>query len=113
MAVDVGRIIREAGPPKGIAGGIMSEASLCEDAILERLAEREVKMKAVILADAGRVKRLLHCGNVVVAEADRLQIGKAPPDLAQRRLDRKRSPVGGDAFGLVSNRFQDVAVAHP
>src|SRR6188768_3039836 len=63
--VDEGRHARllwcQAPRPDCIALGIVTEALLVTATILERLAEREVKVKRVIVRDFP-AKRLAHCG---------------------------------------------------
>ncbi len=51
--------------------------------ILQRLAEREMEMIAVLLADIGPRDLPAHDVDVVGLEAERLEVGEAPPCLAR------------------------------
>ena len=81
--------------------------------ILKRLAEGEMEMEAIFVRQLRMIEGTLHRGEIVIAEGDRLEICKAPPDFAQLRRDRDRPPIGVDAVCLPPDRLQHMAVGHP
>ena len=64
----------------------MAEGGCGVALVLQRLAEREMEMKLVLFGQIGRGERRLHRGDVRRVEADGLQVGEAPPDLAEAGL---------------------------
>ena len=89
----------------------MRERLVTPAKIVKRLAQRELDVEAVVVLEVCAGERLLHRRDVVVGELDRLQIREAPPDFAQRRIERDRLAIGGDGFVLPADRLQHVAVA--
>ena len=70
------------------------------------LAEGEVDVDAVLRAESGVGQCRAHRGNVVGREAIGLEVGKAPPRLAEARLERESGAIGGDRFIDPAYRFQ-------
>src|SRR5918994_7664917 len=101
MLPDVLRIVIQLGMAEAIALRIMDEARLGVLAILERLAEREMEMEAVVVAEPFRVQGRPHGVDIGILEADRLEIGQAPPDFAERWPDGDGAAIGGNALGLL------------
>src|SRR5206468_372775 len=99
--------------PKGVGTRIMGKRFLGATSVVHRLAKREVEMEAVHIAEAGRRQRLLHGLDVGLVELDGFQVRQAPPRLAERRSDRERLAIRGDAFSLAADRLEHVAVAEP
>jgi hypothetical protein len=69
-------------------------------------------MEAVFVADAA-IQRRLHRGDVIGGEFDGFQVGEAPPDFAQSRLNVERAAIGGDPVCLPPHGFQHMAIRHP
>ncbi len=76
------------------------------------LAERELEVEAVVVGDAFRQCRG-HRRDVGGVEGHRLEVGEAPPRLAERRGLRQRLAVGGDRLRRPPDGLQRMAVAHP
>ena len=72
-----------------------------------------MEMHAVDRLQRGVVDSGPHGGKVFRREAERLQVGKAPVGLAQRRLARDALTVSGNAVLLPPFGFQYVSVAEP
>jgi hypothetical protein len=70
-------------PPQVIAFGIMREGVGVIAGIFEGLAEREMEVEPIFLAEIGGFERATHGGDVVRVEGDGLQVGQAPPGFAQ------------------------------
>ena len=75
----------------------MRERLVASAEVVQRLAERELEMEAIVVLEVVATERLLHGGNVGLVELDRLEVGEAPPGLAQRRIERDRLAIGGYA----------------
>ena len=78
---------------------------------MQRLAERELELEPVVFVEIAALQRGLHRGHVVVVEVHGLQIGEAPPGVAERRLQGDRLAIGGETVRLTPDRLQQVAVA--
>ena len=91
----------------------MAEGWLVLPLILERLAERELEMQSIIIRQAVRLERRAHRAHVLAVEAKGLEIGEAPVDFTERRLQGSGAAVGRYALGQASLRLQRVAVTHP
>ncbi len=70
-------------------------------------------MEAVLLGDVAPLDLAAHRRDVVLRKADGLQIGQAPPCLAEVGQQIHRPSIGGDAVVLAAHRLQHVAIAHP
>ena len=81
--------------------------------VLERLAEREVEVIAVLFADVGPRELPAHDGDVARLEAERLEVGEAPPGLAEVGKKLGAPAVRIDAFVRPAKRLERVAVTHP
>ena len=113
MAGNLAGIIIDQRAAPAIAFRIMMEGGSGLPQILQRLAEREMEMEAILPADRRVRQRGLHRGGICRIELHRLQIGEAPPDLAQPGGRGERAAIGGDAVRLPADRLQQMAVAHP
>ena len=81
--------------------------------VLERLAQREVEVKAVIVDEVGTRKLRAHRRDVIAAETISLEVGEAPPHFPETRRQFYAAPVGVDALGILARGFQRVPQAHP
>ena len=82
-------------------------------AIFERLAKREFEMQAVFDGKIVALERALHDFNFWIAEAERLEVGEAPPRVAEVKISFDRAPVCRDrAFALASG-LQRMPVGKP
>jgi hypothetical protein len=85
---DVGRhlagVVVEPLATQRIALAVVLEGLLETSGVLEGLAEREVQVEAVLRAQVVARQRGAHRLDVRVAEADRLEVGQAPPALFSR-----------------------------
>ena len=71
----------------------MGERLVAAAEVVERLAQRELEVEAVIVLQAVALKRLLHRRDVVFGEPNRLEVGQAPPRFAERRVEVDRPAV--------------------
>ena len=102
---DLVRPVRLELQPQRVGRGIMREGLIRAPKVVQCLAEREVEVKAVLVGEVARMKRLLHRAKVGFGELHRLEVRKAPPCLAKRRLERDRLPVCGHPVGLPAYRL--------
>ena len=103
---------------QGVAGSVMRKRIGVVRAIFERFAEREIEMEAMLrgkLIGGKIVARELraHRRDLVVAEAEGLEIGEAPIRLAEAGIERDAAPISSDGLVLTPGGLQRVAVAHP
>ena len=96
-----------------IALGIMGEGRVGIPGVVIGLAEREMEMKARLFGEVRSVERGGHGRDVGGVEPHRLQIGEAPPDLAQSRLQRERAAIGVDAVLLAADGLEHMPIGHP
>jgi hypothetical protein len=113
MSGDVGRIIAEHHASQAIALGIVMEAVLSISRIFEGLAQREMEVETIVLAQTLKVERPTHGGNVFICELEDLEIGEAPPHFAEARRKLECMAVGGDCLVGLADGLEHVAVAHP
>ena len=105
-------IIGQFGTAHRVAPLVMVEGIGPVPLVLERLSQREMQMVAVLVAL--RVgQRRQHPDKVVVAQPDRLQIGEAPPRVAERRRNGDGAAIRGNTFVAPPDGFQDMAIADP
>ena len=78
---------------KGVARRIMGEGLVGPAGVVHRLAQRKFEMEAVLVVELGGLQRRLHRRDIALVELHGLEIGEAPPGLAERRA-RSRSPCG-------------------
>src|SRR6185369_4017111 len=107
------RIVVVMFSPKCIALCVVSKRLLVGLAVFERLAERELEMKAVIVCQVIALERPAYRPDIILRETEGLEIGKTPVSLAQRRLYLDRAAIRRDAIILASGRLERMAVAHP
>ncbi len=81
--------------------------------VLQRLAERIVQVQPVLVVEVGRRQRAQHGRDLLGAEVEGLEVGQAPPRLAQRRGQRDAAQIGLHAVGLPPHRLQHMAQAQP
>ena len=91
----------------------MRERRVAFTPVFKRLAECEIEMEAVFIGDIAAGKLRLHGRDIGIVEPYRLEVGKAPPCLAEFRREFDRLAVSGDAVGLPPDRLEHVAEAHP
>jgi len=97
-----------------VASGIVAIRGLRRASVFVRLAQREMQVQTVVIRQsAARSQGLLHRLDVGGAEADRFQIGEAPPGLAQRRLKLDRATIGAHALCAPPDRLQGMSIAQP
>ena len=82
-------------------------------AILQRLAQREIEMEAMLGVEIITKELRAHRRDLVVAEAEGLEIGETPIRLAEAGIERDAAAIGGDGLVLTPGGLQRVAVAHP
>ena len=70
-------------------------------------------MQAIVLSEIRARQLPTHCGQLVGAEAEGFQIGQAPPDFAERRLEFQAAAIGSNGAVAVPGGFQRMAIAHP
>ena len=73
---------------QGIAVAVVRERRRVVAGILQRLAQGEVQVQAVLVRKIGARALRTHHRHVVVAEAEGLQVGQAPPHFAEAGLQR-------------------------
>ena len=98
---------------QGVRLTVVSESAIVHARILERFAERELEMHALLFAQLLAQKDAFHCLDVIRGEAKRFEIRQAPVRLAERRLHGDRATVGGHALVLPALGPQRMAKAHP
>ena len=81
--------------------------------ILQCLAECEMEVEPILLGQVGGAQRALHHRDRLLLEAIGLEIGEAPPNLPQRRLDRRGLSIGCNRILVAADRLQRMAIAHP
>ena len=91
----------------------MCEGRARSAAILQRLAQREIEMKAVLTRNRAAGQRGLHRGNIIVGELHRLEVGQAPPRLTQLGHQGNRPAIGRDPIGAAPDGLEHMAIAHP
>ena len=77
------------------------------------LPMREFEVLAMFAREVRFLQLPTHCGEVLLREAERLQIRQAPPHFAEARIEFQALAIGGDGAVLVTGRFQCMAVTHP
>ncbi len=107
------RVIRRQCAPQLVAPGVVLEGLGCRLAILERLSQGEMEMKAVLLAEVLPQQLGPHRLEIRVGEPKGLEVGKTPPGLAESRRQLETLPVGRDAGGFLAGGLERMAVAHP
>ena len=97
------RIVAERRVVGAIALGIGGEGGLVLALVLQRLAQREVEMDALLVV--GRpIARRPHRRNVFRRETEGLEVGEAPPHFAEHRVLPKRGAIGVDRVVQPSDR---------
>ena len=104
--------IRHELEPDPVALGVVPERALVLGLVLERLAERELEVAALLAVDLA-AQRGAHRRDLVGGEAEGLEVREAPPGLAVARVERDRAAVGLDRARLVAGRAERVAEAEP
>src|SRR5579863_6820365 len=107
------RIVGMYLPPQAVALLVATERFAVLAAVLERLAECELEMQPVIIAQIGAFERLAQGGEVGCGELERLEIGETPPRLTERCLETDRTAIGSDAVFAAAGGLERVAIAHP
>ena len=81
------RIMFELDTSQCIAPGVMAKHDFRRLPRFISFAQRKMQVKAVIMAERFDCQRCLHGGHIVIGKAYCLQVGKAPVNFAQGRLD--------------------------
>ncbi len=81
--------------------------------VLERLAQRKLHMQPVLVAQIAARRRRAQGRDIGGGELDGFEVGETPIGLAQRRLQRNGTTVGGNALLSAAGRLERMAVAHP
>src|SRR6185312_14504468 len=113
VAADTLRVVDHARAPQGVAVTVMAERRLVLAAVLERLAQGEVKVKAVLGAQIAARQLRAHRADVGRREAKGLEVGETPPHLSEGWLELARAAVGVDALGRAAGGLEHMAVAQP
>ena len=82
-------------------------------AILERLAQCEVEMIAILGSEVVAGELCTHRVDLCVVEAERLEVCEAPVRLAEMRCQLEAPEIGVDALALAVGGLEHVPVAHP
>jgi len=80
---------------------------------LHGLAEREMKVQAVLGAEIAARELRCHGLDLGRREAIGLQVGQAPVRLTERRLELDAVAIRLDALRPTTGRLQRVSLAHP
>ena len=112
IAVAVG-IPAHLGAAAGVGAGVMIEGGGMVGRVLQRLAEREMQVEAVVVGQPLPRQRRAHRRDVVGSEAEGLEVGEAPPGLAERRAAHDGGAIGGDALRRPPDGLERMALAHP
>ena len=96
-----------------VSGQVVAERRCILARILQRLAQGEIEVVTVLIAEIRARQLALHRGHVRGIEAEGLEVGQAPVGLAVRWIHRDRAPVSLDRARLGSGCLQHVAVARP
>ena len=107
------RVVPACAQADGVSLPVLAKTPIGVAAILKSLAEGEVELCALILRQARICQRRLHRRNVVVIEAERLEVGEGPPSLPVRRGVVQGAPIGVDGPVLIAFDAQQVAQADP
>ena len=108
----VGRI-RHPRQAQRVARTVMLEGGRVFVAVFQRLAQREVEMQPVLGVEVAALQLRAHAGDVGIVEAEGLEVGQAPPCVAEARLEFGATPVGGDRALRVAGGLQRVPQAQP
>jgi hypothetical protein len=108
----VGRI-RHPRQAQRVARAVMLEGGRVLVAVFQRLAQREVQVQAVLGVQVAALQLRAHPGDVGIVEAEGLEVGQAPPGIAEARFERGAAPVGGDRALRVAGGLQCVPQAQP
>ena len=98
---------------QGIAGGVVHEGVGVVGAVFQGLAQREIKMETMFVGEVVTRQLRAHRRDLVVAEAEGLEVGQAPVRFAETGIQRNAAAIRGDGLRLASGGFQRMAVAHP
>ena len=96
-----------------VAAQVMLERLRVFVGILQRLADREFEMQAILRAEVAALQLLAHRLQLIGVEAEGLQVGQAPVRLAETGFQRDAPAVSLDRAVLESCGLQRMAVAHP
>src|SRR5256885_14122230 len=72
-------IVNHRGAPQRVAAGVMREGCSGVSGILERLAERELELQAIVVPEVLPRQLRLHGRDIAGAEAEGLQVREAEP----------------------------------
>ena len=108
----VGRV-RYPRQPQRVAAGIVREGPGVLAAVLERLAEREIQVQPVLVFEVRALQLRPHRGDVGIVETEGLEVGQAPPGIAEARVEFEAAAIGGDRAFAQARGLQRVPLAEP
>ena len=82
--------------PKRVAARIMVEGVVEASGIVHRLAQRKLQVQPVLVAQRAFAERRLHRLDVRFVEFHRLEVGEAPPRLAEQWAELDRLAISRD-----------------
>ncbi len=106
------RFVAQFFTAQGIARSIVAKTRAGFVPIAQGLAQRKMQMQSVRMVRLA-FQRRFHRGNIGVGKFNRLEVGQAPPNLAQTRFAGQGTSIGGDAFFLPPHGLEHMPVAHP
>jgi hypothetical protein len=113
MLGDLAGVVAHLGPAKGRAAGVVGEGVGVAGGVLVGLAQGIVQVQAVVVGQVRTLQGAGHRRQVGRVETVGLEVGQAPPGLAQRRLQVDGLAVGGHAVVGAADGLEGVAIAHP
>src|SRR5579862_27226 len=90
------RLIFHGFAAQRVGEAVLFEGFFVETFVLQRLAEREMEVEAVLVLDVASRDLLAHRGRVVRREAEGLEVRKAPPRLAEAGLEAEALAISSD-----------------
>ena len=98
---------------QAVAGGVMVERCLVLAAVLERLAERKLEVRALGVSQSVADQCGAYRVDLVLGKAEGLQVREAPVGLTGTGLKRYGATVGRDAVCFPPGTGERMPVAHP
>ena len=112
LAVPVG-LVSDAGAAQTVTLLVVLEGRSELPSVLQCLAEREVKVEAILFIQVGSLQLRAHRSDVRLREPEGLQVREAPIGLAEMRRQLDTLAIGAETLVLATGRLQRMAVAHP
>ena len=93
--------VRYLGTTNRIGVRIAFERRRIVTRILQRLAQREAEMQALVVIQIQSLQLRAHRCDIGLVEAHGLQVGQAPPGTSEAGVDVQRASIGNDrAIGV-------------